>query len=216
MRFGAGCLIRREILMILPEFIEVDEHEDVVNTLEFLARIVSTLESHPQDWKWIIIATHNALQGALVCTISGTNGTGALIKKERLASLRKLYERAKENNFMANFDGQSLKTTDEQDKDIELLNDKLRNKFSHFTPKGWSIETAGLPRIVLNAMTIIKFLMLSPPANMLRLEENQRERAQQAITHICEQLSADHAFVKRHLNDEEEEFLAYLLDGSSS
>jgi hypothetical protein len=44
------------------------------------------------------------------------------------------------------------------------LNDEFRNRFSHFTPTGWSIEEAGLPRIVLTAIDAAEHLMLNHPA----------------------------------------------------
>ena len=52
---------------------------------------------------------------------------------------------------MKEFGGAPLQTTQEQDKDFRRLNN-LRTNFAHFTPKGWSIESVGLPRIVLNGL----------------------------------------------------------------
>ena len=92
----------------------------------------------------------------------------------------KLYERAKDPAYMKEFGGAPLQTTQEQDKDIRRLNN-LRTNFAHFTPKGWSIESVGLSRIVLNAALIIEILMLSHPACTLRLEQEQSARVEKAI-----------------------------------
>ena len=43
--------------------------------------------------------------------------------------------------------------------DIKRLN-TLRNEFIHFTPKGWSLEVDGLPRICLSVARLISFLAL--------------------------------------------------------
>ena len=43
--------------------------------------------------------------------------------------------------------------------DIKRLN-ALRNEFIHFTPKGWSLEVNGLPRICLSVARLISFLAL--------------------------------------------------------
>ena len=188
--------------MSLPEYLRSDEREDVINALEHAAQTAKTLDKCPLNWKWVIIAVHNALQGALVCTLSGTDGTGALNKKsmramrdwfeksrnnpqllppdERLAVPIELYDRAKKPDYMGQFGGAPLKTTKEQDNDVKRLND-LRRDFAHFTPKGWSIQSAGLPRIVLNAIAIIEKLLLSHPANTLRLESEQTNRIRQAL-----------------------------------
>lgn len=188
--------------MGLPEYLRLDEREDVINALEHAAQTAKTLDEHPLNWKWVIIAVHNALQGALVCTLSGTHGTGALSNNsmkemwewfevsrtdpkttypnEWLAPPFELYQRAKKQDYMGEYDGTPLQTTTEQDDDVERLNN-LRRDFMHFTPKGWSIETAGLPRIVLNAIAIIETLLLSHPANTFRLEPEQTNRIKQAL-----------------------------------
>ena len=197
--------------MDFPEYLRVDEREDVITALEHAARTAETLRKRPLDWKWVIIAVHNAFQGALVCTLSGTDGTGALSKKsmtemwdwfetshthpnapypnEWLAPPLELYERAKNQIYMGEFGGHPLQTTKEQDDDVKRLNN-LRRSFMHLTPKGWSIETAGLPRIVLNTITIIETLLLSHPANALRLDPKNRERVEQAIQILRGLLSA--------------------------
>lgn len=189
--------------MDMPEYIRVDEREDAINALEHAVETALTLEDNPLNWKWVIVAIHNALQGALVCTMSGTDGTGALSNKSRKKMLEwfeasrtdpdapfpserldvplKLYGRAKDPTYMKEFGGEPLRTTQEQDNDVKRLNN-LRIGFAHFTPKGWSIESAGLPRIVLNAAAIIEILMLSHPACTHRLEQEQSARVEKAIT----------------------------------
>ena len=197
--------------MDVPEYLRVDEREDAINALEHAAETALTLKEIPLNWKWVIIAIHNALQGALVCTLSGTDGTGALSNKSRqkvwdffeasrtdpdapyptewLAGLFELYERAKDPAYMQEFGGAPLRTTPEQDDDIRRLNN-LRRAFAHFTPKGWSIENVGLPRIVLNATAIIETLMLSHPACTFRLEPEQTASVKGAIARLRELLTA--------------------------
>ncbi len=195
--------------MDMPEYLRVDEREDAINALEHAVEISLTLEDKPLNWKWVIVAIHNALQGALVCTLSGTHSTGALSDKsmkgmrewfeasrtdpdapypiEWLATPLKLYERAKDPAYMQEFGGLPLRTSQEQDNDVKRLNN-LRIEFIHFTPKGWSIESIGLPRIILNATAIIEMLMLSHPACTHRLEREQSARVQRAIATLRELL----------------------------
>ena len=64
-----------------PGWLRVDEQEDAIGAIEHAADTVVTITRKPMNWKWVIVATHNALQGALVCTLSGTAGVGALSDK---------------------------------------------------------------------------------------------------------------------------------------
>jgi hypothetical protein len=60
--------------------IHFDEREDVIASLDLLGLLVSEVDKNPHYWKWVIIAAQSALQGSLVCTLSGTAGIGALRK----------------------------------------------------------------------------------------------------------------------------------------
>ena len=48
--------------------------------MELLTLLVPLVNKTPRYWKWIIIAAQSAVQGALVCALSGTAGIGALTK----------------------------------------------------------------------------------------------------------------------------------------
>ena len=190
----------------LSEWLRVDEYEDAVNALEHAVDVASTLDSTPLNWKWLLIAIHNAFQGALVCTLSGSHGTGALTEKsmaaiwdwyeapsndprakhpkEWLAPPLDLYARAKQENYMSEFGGNPIRTTPEQDNDVRKLNE-LRRSFAHYTPRLWSIEIVGLPRIVINVVEVIEDL-LEHPSFSYRLKDKQMNRARRAIKQLRE------------------------------
>jgi hypothetical protein len=69
--------------------------------------------------------------------------------------------------------GKSLKLTAAQKRDLQKLHDHFRNEFSHFSPKGWSIEAAGLGRIIGTAVDIAERLMLETPQIRGHLSGNQ-------------------------------------------
>lgn len=50
-----------------------------------------------------------------------------------------------------------LDLTDSQKDSFRRLHN-MRNDFSHFTPRGWSIELAGLPGIFLNMIEVIEII----------------------------------------------------------
>jgi hypothetical protein len=195
------------------EWVRTDEREDVINALEHCLALARTLNATPRNWKWLLIALHNALQGALVCTLSGSANVGALSdpsfaevlnwlensrsdpsapapKKEWLANLTTLYERAKKPDWMCEFGGQPLVTTEQQDDDIRRLND-LRNGFMHFTPRGWSIERVGLPRISVTALKIVDTLLTTHPANTFRFDQNQMAQIKSAIVSLVAIVGSD-------------------------
>ena len=58
----------------------------------------------------------------------------------------------------------ALEISPAEAKDIMRLHG-LRNDLSHFTPKSWSIELAGLPRIMNVALRLIVQLMQSEQVN---------------------------------------------------
>jgi hypothetical protein len=72
------------------EWVRFNEYEDVLASTDLLALVAPSLGEQPSNWKWMIIAAHNGLQGALVCAIKDTSGTNVLKRKsakERLTWL---------------------------------------------------------------------------------------------------------------------------------
>ena len=62
---------------------------------------------------------------------------------------------------------------------VKKLNE-FRNEFVHFVPKGWSLETLGLPEICLNCLEIIEFLIWES-GNIVFHKENQQLRAMSSL-----------------------------------
>ena len=60
------------------DYIRFDEIEDVVVSAELVAHLAPLLDAHPSYWKWIIVAAHNAMQGAMVCALTDSTGTSVL------------------------------------------------------------------------------------------------------------------------------------------
>jgi hypothetical protein len=160
--------------MSAKSHLRFDEIENVLSSLDLLALVGKLVRTKPSYWKWVIIAAHDALQGATVCVLGGTSGVGVLDKKsastmlvwfdsqkgeipeERLAEFGTPLTRCQESPPTA---GEPLILKKAQLKDINTLHKSLRNKFSHFTPQGWSIEKVGLLRIIGTTINCIEQLM---------------------------------------------------------
>jgi hypothetical protein len=180
-------------------YVHFDEREDVLASLELLVHILPLLKKNAQYWKWAIVSSHSALQGALVCFLTGTSGIEVLDErsakqwrqwyetlegpppKERLAEFKLLLWRSCRKMKR---DGQPLKVTRKELRDVLRLHRDFRNNFAHFTPKGWSIEKAGLPRILGTAVRFTGVL-LSMDHMGYKLNGNQQRRLKKSIESIA-------------------------------
>ena len=152
------------------ENVYFDEREDVLASTDLLAIAAPKLRKQPSYWKWMIIAAHSGLQGAMVCAIQDTSATNILDEKaatkmlkyletlegdmpqERLADFIALLEK-----YQNKYPGHGI--TPEQLENIHGLHKQFRNNFAHFVPKGWSIKTAMLPAIIGSALDLIEAAM---------------------------------------------------------
>jgi len=63
------------------KYLRFDEIEDVLSYADLLTLIIPLLKRQPSYWKWVIIAAHSGLQGAMVCALRDTSGVSVLDKK---------------------------------------------------------------------------------------------------------------------------------------
>src|SRR3954447_18300368 len=177
------------------EYVHFDEREDVLSSLELLAVIAPLVGQRPQLWKWTIVGAQSALQGAMVCALVDTTGTSVLKKESAAKMLDWLQghaegtERPKEwledfDKLLAKCEAQlGLVLEKKQRADIKRLHGYFRNSFIHFTPQGWGIEKAGLPRIVGAAVDAVETLMATDQVGV-HLEEFQAKRLRSLLHDI--------------------------------
>lgn len=164
------------------EYLHLDEFKDTIASLKMLVIALRELENDPSFWKQAILSTHSALQGACVCILTRTDGGGALAERSEKALMIKLYG---ESEHGRNIDDDSVHRPKEfiaslpellsrlpgglvvnitkrsatcypynKEGDLRRLHE-FRNKLTHFPPVSWSLEVAGLPRILLTAIGLI-------------------------------------------------------------
>jgi hypothetical protein len=152
--------------------------------------VAPNLKKHPSNWKWMILAAQNGLQGALVCAIQDTSGTSILEKKSAIKVLRYFetlegeLPQEKVADFMTLFRKYRkmypCKGTIQQLKQVHRLHQEFRNEFAHFVPKGWSIELAGLPAIIETALELIEDAMKQDQV-VMRLSGNRKRRLERNL-----------------------------------
>jgi|EndMetStandDraft_3_1072993.scaffolds.fasta_scaffold26320_4 hypothetical protein len=195
-------------LRTLADYVRFSQYEDALASFELVALMAPLVRDKPQYWKWVIVSAHNALQSAMVCayadiTTGDSTGTSVLTEKsaekvlawlstatpglypkERLADFPELLKRcvAGKPNF------EPLVLTPKQHKDIERLHDVFRNNFVHFTPKGWSIQKAGLPRIICAALDAAEELMHRSYVSF-QIDDDQQKRLTDALAVARKHLS---------------------------
>ena len=149
-------------------YIRFDRFEDVVASVELVARLAPLPDDNSSRCKWTIVAAHSALQGAMVCALFDPASYLERVSKkaarqaaklglppdwiveDRLVKFSILLERCIAGNPFCD----PLVLTSEQHKNINELNSELRNNFLHFAPSGWSIQKTILPSIICAALDL--------------------------------------------------------------
>jgi hypothetical protein len=140
-----------------------------VRSLEWSEIQARLLVKEPYQWKWVLISLHNAVQGFMVLALWQGNGFLTLQDKiaakwlkayqeggpypiDKMDHFLNLYRKVKDASYLA----KHFVPKETHDVSLERLN-SFRNEFVHFTPKGWSVELAGLPHICLDSLDLIQF-----------------------------------------------------------
>lgn len=157
-------------------YLHTDEEFEAANAMTMAAQFALSIEIDPHLWRWAVIALHSAAQGAMVLSLRHGNGLLALTDKsysawmaayekneipppDKLDTYLNLYKKVKHREI-GQFGGNTrFSPFGTEGGDIKRLN-SLRNEFIHFTPKIWSLEFTGLPRICLSVARLISFLAL--------------------------------------------------------
>ena len=64
----------------MAQYVRTDECLDILASLEHCVLSLRQAQTSSGAWKWVVLSFHNALQGAMVCHLSGTAQLGALTR----------------------------------------------------------------------------------------------------------------------------------------
>jgi hypothetical protein len=154
-------------------YLRTDEREEAVRSLEWAEMQARSLVEEPYQWKWVLISLHNAVQGFMVLALWQGNGLltlrdniaakwlkayreGGEYPTEKLDDFLNLYKKVKDKDNFHSLGATPFAPGDTHNESLGCLN-SLRNEFIHFTPKGWSLELAGLPRACMDALDVVEF-----------------------------------------------------------
>jgi hypothetical protein len=154
-------------------YLRTNEREEAVRSLEWAAAQIAQVQTDPYNWKWVLISLHNAIQGYLVLALWNGNGLLTLKPKsaakwlkalegggaypvERLDEFLNLYAKAKDPENFHFHGAAAFVPGPTHDQSMARLNE-FRNEFIHFTPKGWSLQLAGLPAICIDILDVVRY-----------------------------------------------------------
>lgn len=186
-------------------WLRVNEREEAVKSLEKTYQFLLEVHENVYNWKWVIIALHNSTQAFMVLALKGTASLNVVEKpeesldailhcktypKEYLLKFKKLYKYIKsENRMKQNINSKIFSNSEEADDSMDRLNE-FRNKFIHFIPCSWSIETILLPDMCRQVLSVIEFLILeSGNIRFYNNEESEKARLTELIRSIQEELN---------------------------
>ncbi|MGE0465308.1 MAG: hypothetical protein AB7P44_02540 [Steroidobacteraceae bacterium] len=168
-------------------WLRTDEREDIIASLRMLSASCDQAKTDVGAWKWIVIGIHSALQSAIDFHLGFGNDL-LVARQEDARAWLTAYENGTPHsdlmmdNFLSLYDklkrhtilGYQFAPRGQQGDSIKRLN-RFRNEFTHFMPKGWSIELTGLPTISIDCLAIVE--ELDEHALCARWEtEEQRDR----------------------------------------
>jgi hypothetical protein len=174
-----------------------NEFEEAILSLEKVAESSKLILEDPSQWRWVVVALHNAVQGFMVLALRGSNNLAVLSpksasewmeayqnsttypKNEKLDTFLNLYKKIKGDRMIQFGYSKKFAPQGSQGWSIKKLN-QLRNEFIHFIPKGWSLELSGMPQICVDCLDIISFLGWDS-GNVIWCDESLSLRAKEAF-----------------------------------
>jgi len=145
-------------------------------------------EANPYDWKWAIIAGHNAIQNFMVCALDSPSRTDLFSDRYNKAFAKWWYGSGGKGKppaiFMAVFMElyERLSPPFNVSKDMDALN-HWRNDFIHFAMNSWAVSVRILPQRFLAGLRVIKHAGWNP--GRFEWQSSVRKAAAQQTCREC-------------------------------
>jgi hypothetical protein len=164
----------------------LDELGNALDSLEMCRHFLDDLPD-PYRWKWATIALHNAIYGFAVCAVRGTDSRSVLEPpnkrgERRLIHVWEALRRAQDQTFVRPT-ATPLTLSDDEQSALERVFGEFRDEFSHFQPKGWSIQVLAMVEVFRPAIAVLRRLALEQDM-VLYYDESDRTRAAAALDRL--------------------------------
>jgi len=173
----------------MSEWFRTDIGPHFLDCLKFSERQISIVYSDNREWPWTILGLAALVQAgcALYLDERDTMGVATLsdsCKKKTIAALQYNSEEEIPKPYMAppkillkrvQKESDKIILSTENQKDLLNLID-FRNEFTHLTPKDWSLQATGLPRMA-KAVFVLTQGILSDAGLFRRISNAEREHA---------------------------------------
>jgi hypothetical protein len=179
-------------------FCRFDEYEDAVLSVELAAEKFQRVQTNPTQWKWVIVAMQNAVQGAMVLALAGTDGCGALYPNSqrecrdwlqnptpmepriRMADYNTLLSRIQRPELL---EGPVPQLSEEDCQNLKRLNE-LRRQFAHYNPMGWGIEIQFMLSLIPVAANLFEHLTTTQGRPNIHFTVGHKRRMRKSLAAI--------------------------------
>ena len=196
----------------MERWIRTDEKQEFISSMRMVLKSLESVKEDLDQWKWVVIALHNAIQGAMVQALRAGNDFRIMPDKlaekcyqahrdnkpwpkVKMDSFPNLYKKVQSPDMMLFYvHSKALPADIERDTYIEKLLE-LRNSFIHFMPQGWSLEISGMPTICISLLTMIEYLCWKS-GNVIWYKEAESKIAKELVLcslNVAQELDRDYA-----------------------
>jgi hypothetical protein len=198
-----------------PLLLRTDAVTEAVRALEKAAELLPTVEHDSYQWKWVLIALHNAVQGFMVLVLQGSwhvrtlrqNHAKRLIRayeeevakpahertfdwlfeEVQLATFMELYGKVQdEKELPMSMVTKVLVPEGTQTSSMEKLN-RLRNQFIHFVPVSLTEYVGDWPEMVADGAAVASFLAFESGNVMWDLDGELEAQARRHLARLNEE-----------------------------
>ncbi|MFH1058829.1 MAG: hypothetical protein V1797_09160 [Pseudomonadota bacterium] len=168
------------------EIYHTSEEENAVDWLEYARD--SLVKRNTHYWKHLLVGLHGSIYGLAISAL-GSSNPDLVTDKRGLFSIKKALENLCKGKYLTYICGTPICFSLEINAAINKLV-AFRNDFIHFSPKGWTIITNGLPLFctkLLKPIFIIAFEMWGVK------DQSRQLRILSALRDISNRLLEEHA-----------------------
>ncbi len=175
----------------MDQIIYFDEYSDAASSIELASYLSESVDTHPHNWKWLMISIHNSLQAFMVLSLM-ESGKGVLRSKNQrhlengnLDSIKWLYQRLKNPDICCYMDSVTLPDCKKTSDSIGRIID-IRNQFIHFMPRLQGESLLEYYEVTINCSEVLLFLFFE--SRRMHMPNEKKKLIEYALIKLNENL----------------------------